>query len=127
MAARGPDFRTHYPDELPASNADIGMTIAQLLQLQLTPKGQLLGRVLTESLRGHETDLHAGHLGRAVGDRRQRSLAVTGTPRRPHGLELRSPTQPTVELSVGPHVEVRGDTPATERPGSALHPSPTLR
>jgi hypothetical protein len=56
IAARGPDFRAHYTDELPVSNADIGMTIAHLLQLQLTPKGQLLGRVLTESLRGHEHD-----------------------------------------------------------------------
>jgi Type I phosphodiesterase / nucleotide pyrophosphatase len=56
MAARGPDFRTHYVDELPASNADIGITIAQLLQLQLTPKGKLSGRVLTESFRGHERD-----------------------------------------------------------------------
>lgn len=56
MAARGPDCRLHYGDELPASNADIGMAIAHLLQLQLTPKGTLLGRVLTESLRGHEND-----------------------------------------------------------------------
>jgi len=56
MAARGPDFRTHYIDELPASNADIGITIAHLLQLQLTPKGKLSGRALTESLRGHEND-----------------------------------------------------------------------
>jgi hypothetical protein len=57
MAAHGPDFRTQYTDQLPASNADIGMTIARLLQLQLAPKGKLLGRVLTESLRGHENDL----------------------------------------------------------------------
>ena len=56
MAAMGPDFRTRYLDELPASNADIGTTIAHLLKLQLTPKGKLSGRVLTESLRGHESD-----------------------------------------------------------------------
>jgi hypothetical protein len=56
MAARGPDFRTRYSDELPASNADIGMTIANLLNLHLAAKGELLGRVLTESLRGHESD-----------------------------------------------------------------------
>lgn len=56
MAARGPDFRAHFTDELPASNADIGMTIAHLLHLDLAPRGQLLGRVLTEGLRGHETD-----------------------------------------------------------------------
>jgi hypothetical protein len=56
MAARGPDFRTHYVDELPVSNADVGMTIAKLLELRLTPKGALVGRVLTEGLRGHESD-----------------------------------------------------------------------
>ena len=56
MAARGPDFRSRYVDELPTSNADIGMTIASLLQLQLTPKGKLTGRLLTEALRGHEND-----------------------------------------------------------------------
>ena len=56
MAARGPDFRSHYMDELPASNADIGMTIARLLGLNLTPHGTLVGRVLTESLRGHDGD-----------------------------------------------------------------------
>jgi hypothetical protein len=50
MAARGPDFRMHFADEMPASNADIGMTIAHLLGLHLTPKGKLTGRVLQESL-----------------------------------------------------------------------------
>ena len=53
MAARGPDFRPGFQDPLPASNADIGMTVAELLKLQLTPKGKLSGRVLTESLRSH--------------------------------------------------------------------------
>jgi len=57
MAARGPDFRARMTDELPASNADIGATLAKLLGLELTPKGQLVGRVLTESLRGHENDI----------------------------------------------------------------------
>jgi hypothetical protein len=50
VAARGPDFRTHYVDELPVSNADIGMTLIQLLQLSIEPKGSLQGRVLTEAL-----------------------------------------------------------------------------
>ena len=54
MAARGPDFRVKHVDGLPASNADIGMTMARLLGLQLVPKGKLMGRVLDESLRGHE-------------------------------------------------------------------------
>jgi hypothetical protein len=50
MAARGPEFRTRYSDPLPASNADIGMTIARLLDLKIEPKGPLAGRVLTEAL-----------------------------------------------------------------------------
>jgi hypothetical protein len=50
MAARGPDFRSHYSDPLPASNADIGMTIAKLLDLKIDPRGPLAGRVLTEAL-----------------------------------------------------------------------------
>ena len=50
MAARGPEFRTHYTDPLPASNADIGMTLAKLLDLKIDSKGPLAGRVLTEAL-----------------------------------------------------------------------------
>jgi hypothetical protein len=55
MAARGPDFRARFTDPLPASNADIGMTIAHLLQLQIAPKGRLMGRVLGEALNGGTT------------------------------------------------------------------------
>lgn len=51
MAARGPDFKRGYVDLLPTSNADIGITIAHLLRLPLTPKGPYSGRVLAESLR----------------------------------------------------------------------------
>jgi len=50
MAARGPDFRAAFIDPLPASNADIGMTIAHILGLSLHPTGKLTGRVLTEAL-----------------------------------------------------------------------------
>ena len=50
MAARGPDFRARYDDRLPASNADIGMTIAKVLGLSIAPRGKLAGRVLTEAL-----------------------------------------------------------------------------
>lgn len=56
MAARGPDFRERMIDELPASNADIGATLAKLLELDLQPRGPLSGRVLFESLLGHEGD-----------------------------------------------------------------------
>jgi hypothetical protein len=51
MAAQGPDFRKGFIDPLPASNADIGVTIAKLLHLELHPKGPLSGRVLSEALR----------------------------------------------------------------------------
>lgn len=61
MAARGPDFRQGFVDSLPASNADIGMTIAHLLGLQLGTKGKLSGRVLQEGLRagGRSADVHS--------------------------------------------------------------------
>jgi hypothetical protein len=49
MAARGPDFRREFVDSLPASNADIGMTIAHLLGIQPVAVGKLTGRVLQES------------------------------------------------------------------------------
>jgi type I phosphodiesterase/nucleotide pyrophosphatase len=52
MAARGPDFRTRFLDPLPASNADIGATIARILGLEISPKGSLTGRVLSEALSG---------------------------------------------------------------------------
>ena len=50
MAARGPDFRTGFRDPLPASNADIGTTLAKLLELLAPSKGPLGGRVLKEAL-----------------------------------------------------------------------------
>ena len=53
MAARGPDFRTGFIDPLPTSNADVGFTIARLLQLRVVPKGKLTGRILAESLRAN--------------------------------------------------------------------------
>ncbi len=50
MGAVGPSFRQHFVDTAPTSNADIGMTIAHLLQLKIPAKGKLVGRVLTEAL-----------------------------------------------------------------------------
>jgi arylsulfatase A-like enzyme len=52
MAAVGPDFKQGYDDGLPASNADIAPTLAQILGLPLPAKGRLQGRVLSESLIG---------------------------------------------------------------------------
>jgi arylsulfatase A-like enzyme len=50
MAAIGPDFRTGYVDPLPVSNADVGMTVMQLLDLHPSAMGGLTGRVLSEAL-----------------------------------------------------------------------------
>jgi Type I phosphodiesterase / nucleotide pyrophosphatase len=50
MAAIGPDFKAGYVDPLPVSNADVGMTIAQLLNLHAAAAGGLMGRVISEAL-----------------------------------------------------------------------------
>jgi hypothetical protein len=50
MAAIGPDFKAGYPDALPVSNADVGMTAAHLLGLHATAQGGLVGRVISEAL-----------------------------------------------------------------------------
>jgi predicted AlkP superfamily pyrophosphatase or phosphodiesterase len=52
MAMQGPDFKAQFVDPAPASNADIGRTIAQLMHLDTSDKGRLLGRVLSETLPG---------------------------------------------------------------------------
>src|SRR6201991_3735608 len=49
-AAIGPDFKAGYVDPLPVSNADVGMTIAQLMGLHTPAAGGLTGRVLSEAL-----------------------------------------------------------------------------
>lgn len=51
MAAIGPSFRSGYVDPLPASNADVGMTLAHILGLKLHRKGDLVGRILSESFK----------------------------------------------------------------------------
>lgn len=50
MAAIGPDFKAGYVDELPVSNADVGITAAQLLGLSRPLNGDLIGRVITEAM-----------------------------------------------------------------------------
>ncbi len=52
MAAIGPDFKSGFIDDAPASNADIGKTLAQLLKLRIKDKGRLVGRVLSETMQG---------------------------------------------------------------------------
>lgn len=50
MDAEGPSFRRHFVDGAPASNADIGKTIAPILGLKIPAKGKLVGRVLSEAM-----------------------------------------------------------------------------
>ena len=50
MGAAGPSFREHFVDGAPASNADIGQTVASLLGLRIPDKGKLVGRVLSEAM-----------------------------------------------------------------------------
>ena len=51
-AAIGPDFKAGYIDPLPVSNADVGKTIAQLMNLRANANGGLEGRVMSEALPG---------------------------------------------------------------------------
>ena len=50
MAMQGPDFKAGFVDPAPASNADLGRTIAQLMRLDVHDNGKLVGRVLGETL-----------------------------------------------------------------------------
>jgi arylsulfatase A-like enzyme len=50
MAAIGPDFKAGYVDPLPVSNADVGMTLAELMGLHASANGGLVGRVISEAL-----------------------------------------------------------------------------
>jgi len=50
MAAIGPDFKAGYADPLPVGNADVGMTVAQLMGLHAAANGGLEGRVISEAL-----------------------------------------------------------------------------
>lgn len=55
MAAWGPDFKNGFVDSAPASNADIGKTIAAILGLLPVSHGKLVGRPLAEAFRDGET------------------------------------------------------------------------
>ncbi len=52
MAAIGPDFKAGYADPAPISNADIAPTLAHVMGLDLSAKGALKGRVISEALTG---------------------------------------------------------------------------
>lgn len=55
MAAIGPDFKTGFVDPLPVSNADVGITAAELLGLKRKANGNLIGRVMTEAMPNGKT------------------------------------------------------------------------
>jgi hypothetical protein len=65
MAAIGPDFKTGFVDKAPASNADVGQTIANVLGLKLSTKGKLAGRVLTEARPGGGSPNSTRHIMRS--------------------------------------------------------------
>ena len=50
MAAIGPDFKKTYLDVDPVSNADIAVTLAHVLNLELPKNGHLVGRRIDEAL-----------------------------------------------------------------------------
>lgn len=54
-AAAGPSFKKGFVDAAPVSNADLGKTIAALLDLHPKDTGKLIGRVLREALPGGDT------------------------------------------------------------------------
>jgi hypothetical protein len=52
MAAIGPDFKAHFADPAPVSNADINPTLSHILKLDIPAKGSLRGRAAVEALKG---------------------------------------------------------------------------
>ncbi|MGZ3277037.1 MAG: alkaline phosphatase family protein [Caulobacteraceae bacterium] len=55
MAAIGPDFKTGFVDPAPVSNADLAWTIAKAVGIDFKAKGKLVGRPITEALKGGQT------------------------------------------------------------------------
>ncbi len=68
MGAAGPSFRTGFESPVPASNADLGKTIARILDLTIPAKGTLVGRVLTEALANGATPKAEPHVLRSQPD-----------------------------------------------------------
>src|ERR1700730_2971693 len=108
MAAIGPDFKAGYADALPVSNADVGMTAAQLMGLRPANSGGLIGRVMSEALPNGSTPkaIEATIASKAASNglktivKYQRVLAqryfdVAGFPGRTVGLDAESGKQKT--------------------------------
>jgi hypothetical protein len=65
MAAIGPDFKKRFTDEAPASNADVGKTLARILRLTIRDHGKLTGRVLSEAMPGEKMPRHVTETARS--------------------------------------------------------------
>jgi Type I phosphodiesterase / nucleotide pyrophosphatase len=65
MAAAGPSFKRGYVDNAPVSNADVGQTLARLLDLKIPFHGSLMGRVIEEALPGGAEPAVAAYILRA--------------------------------------------------------------
>ena len=52
MLAIGPDFKQGYQDLAPVSNADVAVTLLNILGLPVSNNGDLIGRVASEALKG---------------------------------------------------------------------------
>src|SRR5258705_3290069 len=100
MAAIGPDFKAGYVDALPVSNADVGATAARLLGLTQKPKGNLIGRVMTEAMPNGATPKASSDTGKSQGSAdafcaplnlqplgKQRYFDAAGFPGRTLGLD----------------------------------------
>jgi hypothetical protein len=107
-AAIGPDFKAGYVDDLPVSNADVGATAARLLGLTQQPRGNLIGRVITEAMPNGATPrgtsgsvssrMSANGLKTVLQFQRvgtQRYFDVAGFPGRTLGLEAEGGKQKT--------------------------------
>jgi len=53
MAAIGPDFKQSFTDNAPVSNADVAVTLLDILGLPVSQNGDLIGRVVREALVGN--------------------------------------------------------------------------
>jgi arylsulfatase A-like enzyme len=108
MAAIGPDFKSGYVDALPVSNADVGATAAKILGLSQKPKGDLVGRAMTEAMPNGRTpkaisgsvksEPAAGGLRTVLNFQRvgsQRYFDAAGFPGRTVGLEAEGGKQKT--------------------------------
>lgn len=75
MAAIGPDFKTHFSDPVPVSNADITPTLAHVLGLSIPRKGRLVGRVIAEAFpRGKRISISHGWASSPLGENGVRTV-----------------------------------------------------